>query len=592
MKKQIIIALLLSCFLFNLNCFAADSKSISITGTVKQPLNLSMEDLCRFKTVRIQLNEILKDKSYKGAWYYNGVPLRTLLETAFIAKEESAYNKVIDLAVLIRNSEGKEVALSWGEIFYKNSYDIIIATSATPIRPHHDCSSCHKPEESEPLMKQFDREIGFPKLVVACDGVSDRSIENVISIEVIDPAPRMPADKSVKLYAASFVVTGKVKNELTIKDLSAFTYRRSMKNVINVGEGKGFHGIDDYEGVLFNEIINKAGIEPNLSQIFHISAPDGYRTTFSYGEVFLNRVEDNTIIADMKNGKKIEKEGKFIFVPSDDIMADRDIKSVNRIEVIDLKRAPKLTYIGIGPGDTDLITIEAITAMSRADAFICSPDIQKRFAKYMGDKPVLFDIYDFSPPEVKKKNPGASQDDLKKIVEDRRVSMADSIKAELSKGKHVAILEYGDPTIWSGSEYISEHFDKDMFETIPGLSSFNVASSLLNRHTGCKGSMILTTSRGILENKPLFEAAAKNGETMSVFMAMKDLSAMVDFFNTIYKPDTPVHVAYRAGYSGSEKIVITDIKGLKNTIDTEKEKNLFLVFVGPCLEASAIAHRH
>ncbi|NLD37725.1 MAG: hypothetical protein GX654_12735 [Desulfatiglans sp.] len=588
MKKFLLSVIIFFSVFICTNIYAA---SISITGAVKQPLNLSMEDICRFKTVRIQLNEILKDKSYRGAWYYNGVPLRTLLETAFVAKEESAYNKAIDLAVLVRNSEGQEVALSWGEIFYKNSYDIIIATSATPIRPHHDCSSCHKPEESEPRMKQFDRKIGFPKLVVACDEYTDRSIENIVSIEVIDPAPRMPADKSAKLDAPSFTVTGKVKQELTITDLSGFKTRKDM-HVLHMGEGKGYHGSDDYSGVLFNEIINKAGIEPVLSQIFHISAPDGYRTTFSYGEVFLNRVEDNTIIADMKNGKKIDKEGKFIFVPSDDIMADRDIKSVNKIEVIDLKRRPKLTYIGIGPGDTDLITIEAITAMSRADAFICSPDIKKRFGKYMGDKPVLFDIYDFSPPEVKKKNPGASQDDLKKIVEDRRAAMADSIKAELSKGKHVAILEYGDPTIWSGSEYISEHFDKDMFETIPGLSSFNVASSLLNRHTGCKGSMILTTSRGILENKPLFEAAAKNGETMSVFMAMKDLVAMVEFFNAVYKPDTPVHIVYRAGYSGSEKIVITDIKGLKNTIDTEKEKNLFLVFVGPCLTDTAKAHRH
>jgi precorrin-2 methylase len=176
-----------------------------------------------------------------------------------------------------------------------------------------------------------------------------------------------------------------------------------------------------------------------------------------------------------------------LFLPCAGLPKGHDIKSVDRIEVIDLKRAPKLTYIGVGPGDTDLITIEAITAMSRADAFICSPDIKKRFGKYMGDRPVLFDIYDFSPPEVKKKNPGVSQDDLKKIVEERRTAMAESIKAELNKGKHVAILEYGDPTVWSGSEYISEHFNKDMFEIIPGLSSFNVASALLNRHTGCKG---------------------------------------------------------------------------------------------------------
>ena len=129
MKKIIAFIIILSVFICG-DIFAA---SVSITGAVKQPLNLSIEDLCRFKTVQIQLNEILKDKSYRGAWFYNGVPLRTLLETAFVEKEESAFKKAIDLAVLVRNSEGEEVALSWGEIFYKNSYDIMIATSAIPI---------------------------------------------------------------------------------------------------------------------------------------------------------------------------------------------------------------------------------------------------------------------------------------------------------------------------------------------------------------------------------------------------------------------------------------------------------------------------
>ena len=362
--------------------------------------------------------------------------------------------------------------------------------------------------------------------------------------------------------------------------------------VIHMGDGKGYHGIDNYSGVLINDILEKAGINPDLSKIFLISAPDGYRTTFSYGEVFLNRVEDNTIIADIKNGKKIEKEGKFIFVPSDDLMSDRDIKSVEKINVIDLKRQPKLTYIGLGCGDTDLITMEAVTAMSRADVFICPPDIQKRFAKYIGGKPILMDIYDFIPPVIKKQNPGLSQSELNKILDDKRKGIADAIKAELNKGKNVAILEYGDPTIWSGSEYIREYFDTDMFDIIPGLSSFNVASSLLNRHTGCKGSMVLTTSRGILENPSMFESAAKNGETLSIFMAMKDLPGIVKFFNSVYAPDTQVHIAYRAGYSGSEKIIITDIKGLKNTIDSETEKNLFLVFIGPCLNSTVKAHRH
>jgi precorrin-4 methylase len=587
-KYYIYLIMLLSIFITSM-LYASTDQSLSITGVVRQPLNLTIDDLNRFQTFRVQLNEVLKDGSYRGAWFYRGVSLKTLLETAYIKKEETAFSKVIDLAILVRNREGEEVALSWGEIFYKPESNVVIATSAVPIKPHHGCSSCHEPDVSDLYMKQFDREIGFPKLVVAGDGYADRSIENVVSIEVINPAPRMPADKSVKLFSPSFVVTGNVKKEVTFNDLSGFP-RKDMR-VIHMGEGRGYHGIDDYSGVLFNDIVNKAGVDPGLSKIFLISAPDGYRTSFSYGEIFLNRVEDNTIIADMKNGKEIEEEGRFTLIPSDDLMLDRDIKSVQKIEVIDLASEPKVTYIGIGCGDTDLITMEAVSAIAKADILICPPDIKKRFGKYMGNKPVLFDIYDYVPPAMKKKYPDLSREALEKKIEEGRVEIAERIKRELNKGNNVAIIEYGDPTIWSGAEYIMEHISDDMIEIVPGLSSFNVANALLKEHIGCKGSIILANSKGILENKPLFRVAAEAGETISIFMGIKDLPELIKLFKKSYKPGTPVHVAYRAGYSGSEKVVKTDLDGLQDVIEREPEKNLFLIYIGPCLESER-AHRH
>jgi precorrin-2 methylase len=118
----------------------------------------------------------------------------------------------------------------------------------------------------------------------------------------------------------------------------------------------------------------------------------------------------------------------------------------------------------------------------------------------MGDKLILLDVYDFVPPVIKKQNPGISQEEFNRIFGEKRKGIADAIKAELKKEKNVVIPDYGDPTIWSGSEYISENFDSDMFEIIPGLSSFNVASALLNRQTGYKDSIVLTTSMGILDN--------------------------------------------------------------------------------------------
>ncbi len=580
MKKYLTFVL----FLFLSTClYASDLPSISITGAVKQPLNLSSEDLASFQTARVQLNEVLKDNSYRGAWMYRGVPLRNILEAAYIEKEETEFSKPLDLAAVVRNRIGEEIALSWGEIFYKNSGDIIIATSAVPIKPRQGCSSCHTPEVSDRYMKQFDRTIGFPKLVVGSDTYADRSIENVISIEVIDPAPEMPSDKTAELFSDSFTVTGDVEKETKFSDLSEFPHKDI--HVIHMGVGKGYHGSNDYSGVQLNDILKKADIRPGLSKIFHISAPDGYRATLSYGEIFLNRVEDSAVIADIMNGKKIEKGGRFIFVPSDDLISDRGIKSVSRINVIDLKRKPRLTFIGVGCGDTDLITMEAITAMSRADIFVAPLDIKKRFSKYMGDKPILMDIFDFAPPNIKKKYPDLPPDELNKKMQEKRLEAIDLIKTEINKGKNVAVLDYGDLTVWSGSSYMWDHFDRKTMEIIPGLGSFNVGSTMLEAHTGCNGSIILTSSGGILSAKDMFRAAAEKGETLCVFMALKELGALADFLKETYGKDTPVHIVYRAGYSGSGKTVITDVSGMEEAVNREPEKHLFLLFVGPCLNS-------
>ena len=85
---------------------------------------------------------------------------------------------------------------------------------------------------------------------------------------------------------------------------------------------------------------------------------------------------------------------------------------------------------------------------------------------------------------------------------------------------------------------------------------------------------------------------AKSGETVSIFMASKHLPELVDFFKASYEKDVPVDLVYRAGYSGSEKVVQTNLENLKSTWEAEKEKSLFLLFVGPCLNESAKAHRH
>lgn len=327
-------------FLFGVLFFAPESLSatpsiLSVTGLVKQPLNLTLRDLESYQSVKVQLNEVTRDGKYSGVFYYRGVPLRTLLELASIRKTNTDFSKKVDLAILVRNREGKEVALSWGEIFYRNPASVIVATAAVPVKPHHNCKACHSHDVYGSRLAQLQRKIRFPKLVINGDSFSDRSLEDISSVRVIDLRPKVMTKRQEKLCSFRFTVTGKIKKELAVEDLSAYAHKQVTVKII--GEGKGYHGIVQFAGVPFKLILDKAGVDGDLKTVFLISAPDGYRSLFSWGEVFLNPLGGRIMIADRVNKQPISNGGRFMMVVPDDLMADRYVKAVFEINVLQIK---------------------------------------------------------------------------------------------------------------------------------------------------------------------------------------------------------------------------------------------------------------
>jgi DMSO/TMAO reductase YedYZ molybdopterin-dependent catalytic subunit len=318
------------------NGWSTSSPVISITGLVRQPIHISMDDLSRFEAVNARLNEITRDKNYHGAFNYHGIPLRTLLELASVQKEETDFPKQIDLSVVVRSGDGRQTVLSWGEIFYRNPAEIIIAFSAIPIIPHKTCQDCHKPAFYQKWLSLLKRELHFPKLVVTDDFYTDRSIEGITNIEVVDLHPRMEAKKLSRLFSPGFTITGSVKKGLGLENISAYPHREVSAK--QIGDGKGYHGLKEFEGVSLETLLDKAGVEPDLNTVFLISAPDGYRSLISYGELFLNPEGRNIIIADRVDNQPITKVGKFVLIIPNDLSSDRWVKAVSKIEVIKLKR--------------------------------------------------------------------------------------------------------------------------------------------------------------------------------------------------------------------------------------------------------------
>ena len=72
-----------------------------------------------------------------------------------------------------------------------------------------------------------------------------------------------------------------------------------------------------------------------------VSAPDGCRSLFSYGEVFLDPAGERMIIAERINNKPLIEGGKFLLAAPDDLMADRWVKAVEAVDVISLQEKAK-----------------------------------------------------------------------------------------------------------------------------------------------------------------------------------------------------------------------------------------------------------
>ncbi len=332
MKKVIFIGMLIS-LLFASRVWAG-MPILQITGSVKHDLILSVNDLYQFQSVQVRLNEVTREGEFKGVFLYRGVPLQTLLEVAQIQKKNSDFNKPVDLAIVITNKSGQKVLLSWGEIFYHNPAAIIIAYTAMPIMPHKKCQDCHRPSFYQPYLKPLKRHIGFPRLVIANDFYTDRCLEEITKIEVVDLKPKIETKRTNKLFSSQFTVVVNKKEVLKISDLSNFAHKTYKIKV--VGEGKGYHGVKTFSGVPLVDILKKAGMKEGLNAAILISAPDGYRSFISAGELFLTTSGQKIIIADKCNGHPLQKDGKFILVLPDDLFADRWVKAVAKIEVIEV----------------------------------------------------------------------------------------------------------------------------------------------------------------------------------------------------------------------------------------------------------------
>jgi precorrin-4 methylase len=572
---------------------APASVTVTVTGLVRRPLSLTVGDLAKLSAVPVRINDVRGDGSYHGAFSTQGVPLRSLLELAGIQKEAGAFPRPLDLAIVVRDREGKTAALSWGEVFYKNPGSATLAFSTAPIMPHKDCKACHPPSLYKPLMDQLARPVALPKLVMADDFGSDRALEGVVNVEVVDLKPDSgpwPVKKGDR-FSPQMTVSGGSKKALTVKDLSGFPRARATVNV--VGDGKGFHGRYECEGAPLVDVLARAGVKADLRTVFVASGFDGYRVLISYGELYLSPLGRRILVVDRRDGAPLEKDGRFAIVFPDDQAADRDVKSVERIEAVRLEVKPKVYIIGMGPGDTDLVTREAVSALAKTDAVVAPAELYRTHSALLADKPFLGDSMNLVHKRFyAKDHPEIPAAQLDARFEAARKELAAKIREKLSQGQSVAFLDWGDPLIFGSSRWIRNQFSDGEIVTVPSLSAFNVSNAVLGRDVTCNGSAILTVPARLRADESLLTAVAKHGDTLVIFIGLREFKDLLPLFRKHYAETTPVAIVYNAGMSGRQRTVTGTLKDILGKTTKDQEEFLGLIYVGPCLAEKATECQH
>jgi len=579
MIKKMFLLLICICALWVVVAGASPSAVLTVTGAVKTPLSVSIEDLKKLQHSTIRLSEITSDKNYHGVFTYQGVPLKTILEMASIQKTGAIFNKNLDIVISVSDKTGKTANLSWGEVFYKNPSQVMLAVSVEPVMPtvKHKCGECHEASFYKPVLEKLDRRIVFPKLVMANDFLTDRNLEDVISIEVVDLNREVHYEEGQRPSSAAFTVIDTRGQTKRVTDLTM--YPHVSVAIKEVGSGRGFHGLKRFQGVPIGELLKKLNVDQGLDSIVLLTSTDGYQSLLSCGEVALSPLGEQIVISEAKGTPK-----KFTLVVPHDTLADRMVKTVNKVEIISLKERPKLYVIGVGCGDTSLITLEAISRMGKVHAFVSPDDLAGRFSKYMGDKPVLFDPFSSFEPEFKKKNPGLKPEEMKRRLEAQRAAEIKSLRDTLAAGKSVAVLDYGDPTVYGGWQHWLEPEFAGKLEVVSGISAFSAANAMMGYNLACnQDSMIVTTPKALEANQAMLKAVAAKGDPLIIFMGLKEIKALVPLLKKYYAEKTPVTIAYKAGYSREGRLLKTSLNRVLADTEKETEQLLGIIYVGPGL---------
>jgi uroporphyrin-III C-methyltransferase len=242
-----------------------------------------------------------------------------------------------------------------------------------------------------------------------------------------------------------------------------------------------------------------------------------------------------------------------------------------------MKKIPKLSLVGAGPGNPDLITLRGKRVLQQADIVL--------YDALANDS-----LLEFAPPHALTKYVG------KKAGEHayRQAEINNLISAYAYRYGHVVRLKGGDPYLYGRGHEEQLHAEANgiTVEVIPGVSSVYSVPALqgipLTQRGISNSFWVLTaTTRSGMINQDL-HLAAQSDATIVILMGMRKIEQIASIFTNQGKGETPVAVIQN-GTLPSEKVGITRIYHLQQMVEKQHLGNPAVIIIGEVVNAKSLS---
>ncbi|MFT6827305.1 MAG: uroporphyrin-III C-methyltransferase [Roseivirga sp.] len=234
---------------------------------------------------------------------------------------------------------------------------------------------------------------------------------------------------------------------------------------------------------------------------------------------------------------------------------------------------PKLTLVGAGPGDPDLISVKGIKAIAEADVILYDDLVSKELLAYAPKKAEKI----YVGKRVGKHS--HSQQTINELI----------VFFAQEKG-HVVRLKGGDPFVFGRGFEELAYAERFGIKTtiVPGISSAYSVPAMKNIPLTSRGInhsfWVITGATSAGDISPDIAIAAQSSATIVILMGTKKLGEICEIFQKVNRGETPIAIIQN-GTMPNEKMIKGKIHNIKKLANHAGIGSPAVIIIGETVDA-------